>query len=192
MRVLMMTGSYRNPTNEAQTMATQSNTTGKKSDISSDIFGSVLTLTFSNGESLELDVATLSPQIQVDAALHGVKQKLVDAAAIARDTATGRSATIADKYAAVREVFDRITGPTPTWNKVRTAGESGGNSLLLRALMQRSGKSRAEIEAFLEPHTKEEKAAMSAREDIAAIIATLRKATIDPAIDTDDLLSGLI
>jgi hypothetical protein len=173
-------------------MATQSNTTGKKSDISSDIFGSVLTLTFSNGESLELDVATLSPQIQVDAALHGVKQKLVDAAAIARDTSTGRSATIADKYAAVREVFDRITGPNPTWNKVRTAGESGGNSLLLRALMQRSGKSRTEIEAFLEPRTKEEKAAMSAREDIAAIIATLRKATIDPAIDTDDLLSGLI
>lgn len=173
-------------------MATTTVTTGKKSDITSDIFGSVLTLTFSNGESLELDITTLSHQIAMEATLHGCKQKLVDAAAIARDTTTGKSATINDKYEAVKEVFDRITGPNATWNKVRSAGESGGNSLLLRALMQLSGKSKAEIESFLEPRTKEEKAAMSARQDIAAIIATLRAANVNKEIDTDNLLEGLM
>ena len=52
-----------------------------------------LVLTFRHGEVLRVHPESLAPEIQRAAMLHGLKQKLVDAAAISRDTATGRAAT---------------------------------------------------------------------------------------------------
>lgn len=152
----------------------------------------VLTLTFSNGEQLTLDASTLSPDIQTAAAVHGLKQKLVDAAAIARNVETGASASVEDKIAAVREVFDRITSPQGTWNKVRegTGTASGGNSLLARALMELTGQSKAKIDMFLSEKTKEEKAALRASPKVAPIIAKMQAAKA--TVDTDALLSDLI
>ena len=61
-----------------------------------------LALTFSNGETLRINVRDLTDDIQLQATLHGLKQKLVDAAAISRNPENGRSATVEDKYNAVR------------------------------------------------------------------------------------------
>lgn len=168
-------------------MATVKST--RKADITADIFQSTLTLTFSNGESLSLNTETLGAEIAKQAMLHGLKQKLVDAAAISRNTDTGRSATIDDKYDAVKEVFDRLTSDNPTWNKVREAGAVAGNGLFVRALMQMTGKTKAQIDVFLEKKTKEEKAALRKNPKVAVIMAELSSANDD--IDTDDLLSEL-
>lgn len=54
------------------------------------------------------DEATGMDATADQAMIHGYKQKIADAAAISRDTTTGRSATDADKRAAMQEVVDRL------------------------------------------------------------------------------------
>jgi hypothetical protein len=163
--------------------------------ITADIFGNTLTLTFSDGRVLALDAATLSDEIKQAAMMHGLKQKLVDGAAIARNPETGRSATLDDKFNAVLEIYSRITDMTaPAWNKGRMAGEGdGGNTLLLRALCKMSGKSPAVMAAALENKTKAEKAALRTNPKVAAIIAELQaerlaQQGIDGAALLDELL----
>lgn len=173
---------------------TNTATNAKRPAISAEVIGEELVIEFGNGESLRVNPNDLTMEINHAATLHGLKQKLVDAAAIARNTDTGMSATLADKIAAVREVFERITHPTAaTWNKVREAGtgNGGGNGLLLRALMQLTGKTKAAIEEFLEEKSKEEKAALRSNPKVAAIIAELQRAKSDD-IDTDELLEELM
>lgn len=173
-------------------VATSAQPMGKRPDIASDIFKDTLTINFANGKTIEVDVTKLSPEIQKQAMLHGLKQKLVDAAAIARNTETGRSATISDKYDAVREVADRVMGEGATWNKVREAGAAGGSSsLLARALVAMSGKSRAEIDAYLETKSKEEKAALRSSSKVAAIILTLQASSSKSSVDSAELLGEL-
>lgn len=172
-------------------MATVKNSTTKVPAVSAESFESMLTLTFQDGRVIELDAAGLNDEIRHQALMHGLKQKLLDAAAIARNTITGASASLDDKFDAVKEVYDRITGEAPTWNKPR--GEGGGaiGGLLKRALMQLTGKTAAEVEEFLEGKSKEEKAALRKNPKVAAIILELQTAGADDEIDTDALLDEL-
>jgi hypothetical protein len=163
--------------------------------ITADIFGDTLTLTFSDGRVLILDATTLTHEIKQAAMLHGLKQKLVDGAAIARNPETGRSATLEDKFNAVKEIYDRITDPAaPAWNKGRASGEGdGGNTLLLRALCKMSGKSPAVMAAALENKTKEEKKALRANPKVAAIIAEIQAERLaQQGIDGEALLDELL
>jgi hypothetical protein len=155
----------------------------KKSAVAASIEGTVLTLTFANNEVLCIDSYNLSKQITDAAILHGLKQKLVDAAAIARNPDTGASATIEDKYNAVKEIFDRITSPDGTWNKLRGDGaprQSGG--ILLRALMAISGMSFEDAQAELDNCTDDEIKALRAMPKVKAKMEELRpakKSTVD-------------
>lgn len=162
-----------------------------QSQITADIFGSTLTLTFANGKDLSINVDMLNAEIAKQSMLHGLKQKLVDSAAISRNTNTGRAASIDDKYTAVKEVFDRITGPQPTWNKVRGegVGPSGARNLLVRAIMEVKGVSRDKSELFVEARSKEELSALRKNPAIAAAIARFQSA--ESSIDTDTLLGEL-
>ena len=174
--------------------------TEQKKDIEAGVENDgTLVLTFRHGEVLRLHPETLAPEIQRMAMLHGLKQKLVDAAAISRDTTTGRAATIATKYDAVREIFDRITHATaPSWNKPRAGGQGGQGGLLARAIMlykSRTGSYPVTIEqgkAHLDRLTDAQKQALRVAPQIAAIINELRAESAKPAgIDTDALLDGL-
>lgn len=160
--------------------------------ITAEVNDTTLTITFSNGESLSVDATALSADIQTAACLHGLKQKLVDAAAIPRDVETGRSASVEDKISAVREVFTRITSPEGTWNKVREGGTTTatGGALLVRALMELTGQSKEKIEMYLSTKTKEEKAALRVSPKVAPIITRLQAAK--STIDTDALLDALM
>jgi hypothetical protein len=147
--------------------------------IAATVAGTTLTLKFSNGKTLTVDVNDLSGQIQMDAMLNGMKQKLVDSAAIPCNVDTGRSATIDDKYEAVREVYERLTKESGTWNKQREGGTASGNTLLVRALMQLTGKPRGEIETFLAVKSKEERAALRKNPKVAEIIVALQASESD-------------
>ena len=148
-----------------------------------------LTLEFANGQRLSLDATTLTQDIINAATLHGLKQKLVDAAAIGRDPVTGRSATLSDKFDAVKEVFDRITSTNGTWNKVRAGGEGQKGGLLVRALMQLGNKTRDQVTAHLDTLTKEQVSALRLNKRVVDAMAALRP-TVDT--DTDSLLDGII
>lgn len=155
-----------------------------------DITESTLTLEFSNGRKLQIDVNDLNADIVAHAVLHGLKQKLVDAAAISRDPITGKTADINTKYNSVKDVFDRITGEHPEWNK-RAGGSGVSGGLLFRALCRLyDRKSPETIKEFLDGQTKKAQAALRANPKIAAIIDEIR-AEGGPEIDTDELLNEL-
>lgn len=168
--------------------------TAKRNAMSVDIFGTTVTVTFSNGKDLAIDCATLLPEIQRMAMLHGIKQKLVDAGAIARNTDTGLSASIDDKYAAVAEVHARLTGENPTWNKERGNGgekPAKAKDLLVRALMQMKGASKDIIEQFLSTKTKEQVNALKKNPRVLAVMAELQADNGANGVDTDALLGEL-
>lgn len=144
-----------------------------------------LVLEFANGARMLVAVSDLAPGIVRHAVLHGLKQKLVDAAAISRNPDTGRSATAQDKYEAVREVFDRITdSENPAWNK--RAGDGSGAStggLLFRALCRLSPKKTPEqVRAFLDGASKEEQASMRKNPAVAAMIDRIRAESVKPDV----------
>ena len=164
-----------------------------KKDIEASITDDgALILEFRHGETLKLHPESLSPEIQRAALLHGLKQKLVDAAAISRDTATGRAATIITKFEAVREIFDRITGENPSWNKPRAGGAGGQGGLLARAIARYKNVPVEAAKAYLDRLTDAQKQALRVDPRIATIINELRMESTKPAgIDTDALLGGL-
>lgn len=158
-------------------------------DATTNVDALTVTLAFSNGQTLSIDATTLNGDIQAMATLHGLKQKLVDAAAISRNPDTGRSATIDDKYNAVKEVYDRLIAGQ--WNKNREGGSVRGG-LLFRALcILYADKTPEAVRAFLEKKTPKEKAALRELPKIAAIIATLKDDTDTDGIDGDALLDEL-
>lgn len=151
-----------------------------------------LLLKFSNGAEVFIDAGALSEEMQRAAILHGLKQKLVDAAAISRDTTTGRSATIEDKYNAVREVADRLVAGE--WNKKAEGGGGGSVSLLARAIAQLQGKPLDVVRAWLDAKTKEERAALKKNPKVAAAILAMQAeaaAKKTGGADSDDLLAEL-
>ena len=170
--------------------ATASPADSQKASIAADITGNVLTLTFSHGGEIVCNADNLSEAIKAQAMMHGLKQKLVDAAAIARDTETGRTASIRDKFEAVKEVFERIRD-AGQWNKIREGGAGGNNGLLVRALMELTGKTRAAIEEFLDAKSKEEKQALRKNAKVSVIIVRMQAENADDSIDTDAMLDEL-
>ena len=135
-----------------------------------------MVLTFSHGKSLTFRADMLSEHLKQMAIFHGVKQKLVDAAAISRDPSTGRAATIETKYAAVEEIYSRIT-TGGTWNKGRTGETTTGTGGLLYAALVRlyDGKQTPEaVRAFLDKKTDAEQAKMRTNPRIAPIILEIR------------------
>lgn len=140
--------------------------------------------------SIHIDISELSADLVRYAALHGLKQKIGDAAAISRNPETGRAASPEDKFAAMREVADRLLAGQ--WNKVREGGTGGG--LLLAALvrMYAGKKDRDTLVAFLAEKSEAEKTALRKNPRVAAIIETIRAETGKAAgIDTDELLGEL-
>ena len=151
----------------------------------------ILTLTFANGKALTISKNDLTEEQQTRALLRGVKEKLVDAAAISRNPETGRPATIDDKYNAVRAVYDRLLAGQ--WNAAREGGGGGSGGLLFKALCRMySNKSPEQIVAFLAGKTDADKTALRKNPKVAAIIEELRAETGKAAnIDTDELLAEL-
>ena len=174
---------------------TNTNTTTKAPAIEATIEGTTLTLTFAHGERLTIRAGQLLESIAEQALMHGLKQKLVDAAAISRNPDTGRSATIEDKYAAVKEVYDRLLAGE--WNKRREGGSGGAAGGLLFAALVRlyeGRKTDAAIREFLGGLSDAEQAALRASARVAPIIAAIkaeRDAKKADKINGDDLLAGL-
>ena len=150
-----------------------------------------ITLTFANGQELRIHASQLTPEIGAHALMHGLKQKLVDAAAISRNTETGRPATVEDKYQAVKTVYDRLLAGA--WNATREGGGNAGGLLMQALIRMYAGRKTVEdIKAFLAEKTDAEKTALRKNPRVAAIIEDIRAETGKAAsIDTDGLLGEL-
>ena len=150
-----------------------------------------LYLKFANGKELAIAASQLTSNVMEYAIFHGLKQKLVDAAAISRNPETGRAATVEDKYQAVKTVFDRLLAGQ--WNATREGGGATGG-LLLQALcrMYAGRKTPDELKAFLADKSDAEKTALRKNPRVATIIEEIRAEQGKAAnIDTDELLGEL-
>lgn len=143
-------------------------------------------------KAVAVALENITPDIAAWATLHGIKQKLVDAAAISRNPETGRSATVEDKWAAIQEVFDRITGENPTWNAVREGGGQTGGLLLAALMRMQPGKTREALESWLATKSDKEKAALRLNPRVAAVIETIKaeRAKVGD-VDSDKLLDEI-
>ncbi len=166
------------------------NANAKQSAISTAVEGGVLSLTFSNGEVLTLNTDNLSGEIQHAAMMHGLKQKLVDAAAISRDPSNGRAATIETKYNAVKEVFDRLLAGQ--WNKQREGGIATGGLLFAALVRMYPAKSEEQLRSFLAGKSDAEKAALRKNPKVAALIEEIKaERGAEPGVAGEDLLAEL-
>lgn len=150
-----------------------------------------LVIEFAHGKRIELNPVDLADSVYKQAVYHGLKQKLVDAAAISRNPETGRSASIEDKYQAVKTVYDRLLAGA--WNATREGGGATGG-LLLQALMRMYAgrKTPDQLREFLADKTDAEKTALRKNPRVAQIIEDIRIETGKAAnIDTDGLLGEL-
>ena len=165
--------------------------TKRNATITAAINGNTLTLTFANGETLTMRADALNSNVQQYAMMHGLKQKLVDAAAISRNPETGRAATVEDKYQAVEAVYNRLLGGQ--WNATREGGGNAGGLLLQALCRMYAGRKTAEdIKAFLAEKSDAEKTALRKNPRVAQIIEDIRAEQGKAAgIDTDELLGEL-
>ena len=171
--------------------ANATNDTKRTPAVTAEINGTRLVFTGDNGRELAVSADQLADDIRVQAMMHGLKQKIGDAAAISRNPDTGRSATTDDKFDAMAEVLHRLL--SGAWNKTREGGEGGGaGGLLFKVLCKiKADKTPAEVRAYLEARTKEEQAALRKVPAIAAAIEEIKAAQAkDGGIDGEALLAG--
>lgn len=162
-----------------------------KSTIQTIVTDAALSITTSAGDIfIELD--GLAPDIVRKLAMHGLKQKVCDAAAIPRDTETGLSATVEDKFKAMHRVAGALIAGE--WGVKREAGSGGGaRSLLLRALGRLYPDTpTATLEAKIAGWGKKQQAAMRRNPKIAAVIVEIQASDASrTGVDTDAMLADL-
>jgi hypothetical protein len=132
--------------------------------------------TFEGGLApIAIAIDGLSESIINAAIAHGLKQKVGDAAALSRNPETGRSATTADKRAAMLEVIERLIGPAPSWNKTERDGTGPTGGLLWRAMVRAFPEKDGEkLRAWIASKSDKEQANMRAQPKISAIIAEIK------------------
>jgi len=147
---------------------------------------SIINATIENGSlvirtvghpAITVNPEALPPAIMAQAVLHGLKQKIVDAAALSRNPDNGQAASTADKYAAMAAVFQRLMDGN--WNKPAGdgTGAGGGNSVIVAALVRMTGKTQDEVRAVIDAAVKRAQAAdsdLSETKARAAVYAAFR------------------
>jgi hypothetical protein len=147
-------------------------------------------LRFNDGSRVEVGFQELPEGMLEKLAGHGWKQKVVDAAAKSRDPETGRSATDAEKIAAMKAVHERIMAGI--WAAAGGGGGLGSEKMLLvRALAEFSGKGLEEAKEFINGKTKAQQSALMGNSKIKTIIDRMRE-QITGDVDSDELLDGFL
>lgn len=137
---------------------------------------------FRNGKVRTFTVDKLISQF----AAHGASQKIGDETAGEDD--------VDDMVLAVDEIIERLNGGE--WAVKREGGGFAGVSILMRALMEHSGKDEATVKAFLKPKSHAEKMALRTHAPIKVIVERLEaekaaKAAGAAKVNAGELLATL-
>ena len=165
---------------------------------------SVVTYTISDGVitfrvigagELTLRMSDLAPVILERARDFGMVQRIMDKAAIPRDTSTGKSATPAEKYAAMKGLVDHYSSGSAEWSRKREpVGKRGGKNgrLLLQALQEYyPGRSVEALTEYLAARSEIEQDALLICKELKPIVDRLRAASV-ASVDTISLLGELL
>ena len=152
----------------------------KTSTISDD--GSInLRLDFSNGQTRTFN---MPESLRNKFAAHGMEQKLGDSIAGESD--------VDDAVVSMDDLISRLANGD--WTAARASGGFSGSSVLIRALVEASGKTPEAIKEWLSTKTQAEKLALRRTEKLAPIVQRLeaeKGAKAKTTIDTDTLLGEL-
>lgn len=151
----------------------------KESSVNAD--GKVqVRLDFRNGETR---LFTLPDNLLNKFAAHGAEQKLGDEIAGLTDTE--------DCVLAVDELIDRLYNGE--WSVKREANGMAGTSVLVRALVEHTGKTVEQIKQFLNGKSQAEKVALRNNPKIKPIVERIEaeKASKKANVDTDAMLGEL-
>ena len=151
----------------------------KESSVNAD--GKVqVRLDFRNGETR---LFTLPDNLMAKFAAHGAEQKLGDEIAGLND--------VEDCVLAVDELIDRLYNGE--WSVKREANGMAGTSVLVRALVEHTGKSVEAIKQFLAGKSQAEKVALRNNPKIKPIVERIEaeKASKKANVDTDAMLGEL-
>ena len=143
--------------------------------------GSVqIRLDFRNGETR---LFTLPGNLMARFAAHGAEQKLGDEIAGTDD--------VEDCVLAVDNLIDRLYNGE--WSVKRESNGMAGTSVLMRALVEHTGKTPEQIKAFLSGKSQAEKVALRNNPKIKPIVDRIEaeKASRKTNVDTDALLGEL-
>lgn len=137
-------------------------------------------LDFRNGETR---LFTLPDNLMAKFAAHGAEQKLGDEIAGLTDTE--------DCVLAVDELIDRLYNGE--WSVKREANGMAGTSVLVRALVEHTGKTVDAIKQFLSGKSQAEKVALRNNPKIKPIVERIEaeKASKKANVDTDAMLGEL-
>lgn len=156
-----------------------------KSDI--DLKKGVLTISTTGKDDIVVEIKGLDKTIAQHAMLHGLKQKIVDSAAL------GSSYTLSEKYDAMMETFERLTlKELPSWNK-RAEGGGSVTGLLFRALVRLyPDKDTIVLREYHDKLDKSQQHALRQNPKIASIIEDIKAESVKTSgVDTDALLGEL-
>jgi len=157
---------------------------GKRKLLKESIVGAdgkvAVRLDFRNGETR---LFTLPDNLLNKFAAHGAEQKLGDEIAGLADTE--------DCVLAVDELIDRLYNGE--WSVKREANGMAGTSVLVRALVEHTGKPLDAIKAFLAGKSQAEKVALRNNPKVKPIVERIEaeKASKKSNVDTDALLGEL-
>jgi hypothetical protein len=140
----------------------------------------VVRLDFRNGETREF---TIPQNLMNKFASHGAEQKLGDEIAGVED--------VEDCVIAVDELIDRLYNGD--WSIKRESSGIAGTSILLRALVQLTGKTPDAIKEFLKNKSAADKMALRNSAKLLPIIQALEaeKVSKKASVDTEALLAEL-
>lgn len=148
----------------------------------------IIILDFRNGATRRFQIP---PELMLQAAGHGMSQKLGDETAGEED--------VDDMVLAVDELIERLSKRGDDgaflgeWNTKREGGGFSGTSVLMKALMELTGKTIEQVKAFLKDKTQADKLALRNSPKVKPIIDRLEaeKAAKAAKVDTDALLTQL-
>lgn len=136
---------------------------------------------------IKICVDDLPRDVFRQAAIHGLKQKISDRAAIGRDPETGLSATPREKFDAMRETAERLANGGP-WNSVGGGDGTTKRGSLFTALCELyPAKTPEELREWLGKKTKAEQSALRKTEKVAAKLAEIAARSGDAALGEDML-----
>lgn len=167
---------------------------GEKATVGTATAGRLLRVGVKGFEVMTIDLGDprLSPEVVAAAAINGFRQRLMDAAAIKRDTTTGLSVSPAEKDAAIRKLYDHYMSGTTEWELSRGAVGARMDPLVVRALCEAFGKAEDVVRAMIEAKAAEKGlkpseycAAMAELGRVKPIVARLRAEAIS-AIEVED------
>jgi hypothetical protein len=143
----------------------------------------VVRLDFVNGETRSYNIVA---ELMARFAAHGAEQKIGDEIAGVED--------VEDCVAAIDELLIRLE--KGEWNAKRDSNGMAGTSILAKALIEMTGKSKDDIMKFLSSKTHAEKIALRTNPKLKPIVERLesektQRSNKKESIDSDALLAGL-